>query len=79
MKSDIEGNDMVVLSSLILKGYWCYIDVIYAEDKHFTPAFNASISVLMKLNGNCNTSFIYLDDETYNKERLPFSLPNENI
>lgn len=69
MKVDIEGRDMAVISSLVLKGLFCSFDFIYAE--HVTPAFINATKLLQSNYPNCPTLFIRLDDESYHSSQFP--------
>ncbi|CAF1505674.1 unnamed protein product [Adineta steineri] len=73
MKTDIEGHDSAVLANLIFSGAYCSIDLIYGE--HFNNEFQQAISLLKKDSNTCKTKLIFLDDESYYRQRFPFRLP----
>ena len=71
MKSDIEGHDSTVIANLVLNGIFCSIDLIYGE--HFNKDFQNSIQLLQQYSNSCKTKLIFLDDETYYRQRFPFN------
>ena len=70
MKSDLEGHDQVVLTAMILSGIYCSIDLIYGE--HLSGEFQNTIGYLLKNSKTCRTKLIYMDDESYHRDRFPF-------
>ena len=70
MKTDIEGHDQIILTALILSGIYCSIDLIYGE--HLSNEFQTAIQILLKNSKISRTKRIFMDDESYYRNRFPF-------